>query len=96
MSINFQVGQRVVCKRDGRYNYAREKLTPLQVGAVYRIRSVEFDGCLVRLDEIRASGDQDDLFWHDRFELVAETKTDISIFTKILDEVNAGKVREAV
>lgn len=96
MSLNFRVGQRIACVRDGRYNFAREKVTPLKIGEVYRVRSVEFNGHMVRLEEIRATGDQDDLFWHDRFELVAENKTDtgMAILKSILEDAKNFKVKE--
>jgi hypothetical protein len=94
--MTFRIGQKVVCIKRGRWKIVggvrpRGAKLPLYRD-VYTI--AEVDGSLgrqwLRLDELDGNG----LFDAVNFRPLVKRKTDISIFTKILDDVRAGKVRE--
>jgi hypothetical protein len=88
--MNFQVGQKVACVKNGSWCDNRDRLV---LGEVYTIRRlvVDDDGDLIfQLHEIQRSPEARQ-FWGDdvgyaafRFRPVVERKTDISIFTKML------------
>jgi hypothetical protein len=90
----FHVGQKVVCIAQASSPYG--EAVP-QVGSVYTIREVcdgqEYGPCY-RLIEIAnppmgyADGYRECDFTHRLFRPVIEKKTDISVFTQILDKVN--------
>lgn len=83
--MNFQTGQKVVCIRDANCELGSGYDHGLRNGSVYTIadfsRGSVAAGYLV-LAEIKKGA------WHpSRFRPVVERKTDISVFTKILDDV---------
>lgn len=108
MSNNFHVGQKVVCIDDsghinanGRRGTWEDGDAP-KVGAIYTVRrsfTNEDGDAILWLDEIRRGpiarkewGD-DVGYGADRFRPVVERKTDISVFTAML---NPSKTREHV
>lgn len=104
--MNFRVGQKVVCvdmNTYGRLSRWKGERVP-NADQVYTIRAVfvsddGLDEVGVLLEEIRNPINwtgQEFGFLASRFRPVVERKTDISTFTKILDDVNAGRVREVV
>lgn len=100
--MNFYVGQKVVCVNDrclpdqwAGYEWDGDAPT---IGNVYTVRSVHHDkqqNLVLWLNEIRRSKRSIEE-WHDdligygaeRFRPLVERKTDISIFTEILNDVN--------
>lgn len=100
---NFHVGQKVVCIDAKKYNFPDEVYLEdhfeIEEGKVYTVRSVGFDefrkqDVIVRLFEIyrEPGGDETEEsgFLARRFRPVVTRKTDISIFTDIL---NTQRVR---
>jgi hypothetical protein len=89
--MNFQVGQKVVCVKNGPWwGGNRDRLV---LGAIYTIRRliVADDGDLIfQIHEIQRSPKARQIWGDDvgyaafRFRPVVERKTDISIFTKML------------
>jgi hypothetical protein len=93
----FHVGQKVVCVNDS--SYAVLGWFPgegLKKWAVYTVRGtgVAIDGGPgVGLNELILTGgakDQDLYYMASRFRPITERKTDISVFTEILDKVTNG------
>lgn len=98
-SCNFHVGQKVVCV-DGEFNGYFHDVSILPVeGCVYTIRSIELMTALtgeqspiIRLVEVVNAimpweiGDAEIGFVPRRFRPVVERKTDISIFTAMLNK----------
>lgn len=93
--MTFRVGQKVVCVDDvghGRYTPfpAGNDLEGLTKGEVYTILyvGVSFGGSVVRIEEIRRRFslivDDENFYAAARFRPVVESKTDISIFKKML------------
>lgn len=103
--MSFYVGQRVVCVDDNWTNFDWCQHTPNKPtkGAVYTIRKLYYppEGLACLLQEIVNPMRQWSLafgeggFMCRRFRHVVEKKTDISIFTEILDREN-GVVRKRV
>lgn len=103
MSVQFHVGQRVVCI-DAKVRFHPDEIyifngMEIEEGRIYTIRDIGFDEfhpeeVVVRLVEIyrEPGGDETEEsgFAVDRFRPVIERKTDISIFTNIL---NTQRVR---
>jgi hypothetical protein len=101
--MGFSIGQRVVCIAPHPEWEAAGTPNIPQVGKIYTIRAIgETEGIL--LEEIVNDPPPDhsieiitgeivppteDQFWAHRFRPLAESKTDISVFRKILDEQNA-------
>lgn len=83
----FRVGQKVVCVDDGPSILGR--LTGLVTGAVYTVTAVglthPIDAQRLPCIEI-AERDSPNAFWAHRFRPIVERKTDISIFTAMLDK----------
>ncbi len=90
---NFQVGQRVVCINDRFHGHKRNGFALPKQGQVYTIRRLVSRGYGVGLllNEIQNPERQfindygEPGFLAHRFRPVVERKTDISIFTKMLD-----------
>ena len=100
----FYVGQKVVCVEDFSF-VARFSLSHPNKNCIYTIRDFENRGDYpaLRLCEVinpvrKCIGGIvcEPAFACESFRPVVERKTDINIFTEILDNVNAGKVREIV
>jgi hypothetical protein len=106
----FKVGQKVVCVRGGPWDPKSgygDEIFPVE-RAVYTVRRIEMrahpDGeqLCVLLEEITnrvrmyagCTEAYEPSFRVARFRPAVEPSTDISIFTQILDDVNAGRVRE--
>ena len=96
--MNFRVGQKGVCV-DASPTYVGHPV-PLTLGAIYTIETVVFACGLqgVSLREVKSFADRHHRaeFLASRFRPLVERKTDtgMAILKSILDEVNAGKVRE--
>lgn len=97
--MNFRVGQKVVCVDDAPGEGSGEK--HLRCGAVYEIVGFDIIGKPIAglflkgvpLTTRYPNGSYQG--WkHTRFRPAVDRKTDISTFTKILDDVSAGRVRE--
>lgn len=92
--MNFRVGQKVVCiKREAWVEWPANKITPCErapsYGAVCRIKAIQREGGLIWL----VLADYPDS-WNSKFFRPAVDKpAGISVFTKILDEVN-GRIGE--
>lgn len=104
----FRVGQKVVCVDDAIHDEWKAPgfvyvggLDGLKKGEIYTVRAVEFDSIEVAeslvLEEIVRPTlytlDRDG-FRASRFRPVVERKTDISIFTDILDRANKGQLEK--
>lgn len=105
--MSFHVGQRVVCVDDvehlpsGVYlgadgnTWVIAGVLPLVKGATYTIRGIKrssFDNDIcVKVEEIADRWPHDEGFWAHRFRPITEKKTDISIFTAML-QPNREKV----
>lgn len=87
--MTFHVGQKVECI-DDEGQPVREGDTPVKKGAVYTLRDVfDFFGEEgVRLQEITNPRDRGYHSW--RFRPIVEKKTDISIFTAMLNASKQG------
>jgi hypothetical protein len=106
MTMNFRVGQKVVCVEDRFSARCRIDIPALPVkGQTYTVRGVygHANGQMIWLEEIAnplcvlddVGGAPIEPCWPScRFRPAVDRKTDISTFTKILDDVNAGRVRE--
>ena len=89
---NFRIGQKVVCVNDDQQGQGyTDEIWPVK-GQVYTVRAIDDLDCLL-LNEIHNRA-VDDLeydeageisFWEGMFRPAVEPKTDISIFTKMLD-----------
>lgn len=99
MKCNFRVGQRVVCiKAFAGFEISRAADSGVTLpvkDSVYTIREFDAeDSNYIRLTEISNPNDPDDglepSFWVDFFRPVVERKTDISIFTDILNKQRTG------
>ena len=92
----FHVGQKVVCIDARTPVGCTQELKP---GGIYTIADISeyWDGIGIRLVEIKAEQTRRyiDAFRVERFRPIVEKKTDISVFTDILDRVNKSE-REPV
>lgn len=98
--MNFRVGQKVVCVDVNCTHGPWDGYAYPQLNAVYTVRS-KFTNCdgspCIRLVEIKNPELRPGFepgFGADHFRPAVSPKTDISTFTKILDDVSAGRVRE--
>jgi hypothetical protein len=82
--MNFRVGQKVVCVDDSGTDTIKKD-------AVYTVLSLECCAQCMFIDVTSPRTGQSNWF-RTRFRPAVET--DISTFTQILDDVNAGRVRE--
>jgi hypothetical protein len=89
----FYVGQKVVCVNDrASHGFPQNDMGGLTAGQIYTVSKVGvrswLDGapCIFVAEIFR--GDSERGFWEHRFRPVVDRKTDISIFTKILNDVN--------
>ena len=77
----FRVGQNVVCVDDGNSHVKPSRRSPLRKGEIYKISDIfEFDGLL----HLQVRG-FNPYFSQKRFRPIVERKTDISIFTEMLN-----------
>jgi hypothetical protein len=96
----FHVGQKVVCVDDsGNWTNGFYYEIPVK-GRIYTIRDIDtrcvvfFGKAAIRVEEIilpienTLVGEWEPGYSPDRFRPVIERKTDISVFTRILDKVN--------
>lgn len=99
--MTFYVGQKVVCVDDAGFGWIQRKHGQLPIkGRIYTIRSFTPKGG-VRLVGLSNDKFYDEKYGHgiepgfdpNRFRPVVERKTNISIFTEILDRVNGDKPR---
>jgi hypothetical protein len=94
--MNFRVGQKVVCV-DARGLSGKPWAYPKK-GEVYTVDGyakhwMGGEGVVLR-EVVNIFRGSPQPFAASRFRPVVDRKTDISTFTKILDDVNAGRVRE--
>lgn len=94
--MNFRVGQKVVCV-DDTYSTIGGSPSLLKYGAVYTVAAVGLYGGKHPHIDLREVPAPVPLAWEPRrFRPAVENKTDISIFTKILDDASRKVPVDAV